>query len=110
MGKVDGLIRALEDMAACSEQLMKAATDLGAFIKEKNQTGKSAAETKPPESAKAETKKYSFIEVRKAFSAKAHEGHTEQLRALIAKYGADKLSAVKEEDFAAIMADLEALS
>ena len=68
------------------------------------------AAAKPPEPEKPAQKAYTFLEVRRAFSAKAHEGRTEEVRALIAKYGAEKLSAVKEEDYAAIMADLEALS
>ena len=33
----------------------------------------------------------------------------EQVKALIARYGAEKLSAVKEEDYPAIMKDLEAI-
>ena len=56
-----------------------------------------------------EEKKLSFIDLRKAFSAKAHAGYSDQIRALIARYGADKLSAVREEDYPAILADLEAL-
>ena len=47
---------------------------------------------------------------RKAFSAKSHAGYTEQVKALITSYGADKLSAVKEEDYPALMADLEAIT
>jgi hypothetical protein len=47
------------------------------------------------------------VDVRKAFSAKSHAGYTEQVKALIGKYGAAKLSAVKEEDYPALMADLE---
>ena len=54
-------------------------------------------------------KRYTFAEVRKAFSAKSHAGYTTQVKALITSYGADKLSAVKEEDYPRLMADLEAI-
>ena len=64
----------------------------------------------PAEPPAEEPKRYTFAEVRKAFSAKSHAGYTDQVKALITSYGADKLSSVKEEDYAAIMADLEAIS
>ena len=44
-----------------------------------------------------------------SLSVKSHAGFTEQVKALIGKYGADKLSAVKEEDYESLMADLEAI-
>lgn len=117
MGKVEELVSSLDDMAACSERLMKALLGVRDIIKgnrKKAAAAKAAepekTETKPPELEKPAAKTYTFVEVRQACSAKAHEGYTEQIRALIAKYGAARLSAVKEENYAAIMADLEALS
>ncbi len=66
-------------------------------------------EEKAEPAREEQPKKYTFAEVRKAFSAKSHEGYTEQVKALITQYGAEKLSAVKEEDYPAIMKDLEAI-
>lgn len=118
MGKVEELVSSLDDMAACSERLMKALLGVRDIIKGNRKKAESkAAASKATEPEKAEPKPekptektYTFVEVRQACSAKAHKGYTEQIRALIAKYGADRLSAVKEDDYAAIMADLEALS
>ena len=73
-------------------------------MKELSQEEETAAPAAEPQ------KKYSFMDVRKAFSAKSHAGYTEQVKALIASYGADKLSGVKEEDYPALMADLEAIT
>ncbi len=56
---------------------------------------------------KSET--YTFADVRKAFSAKSHEGYTEQIKSLITSYGAEKLSAIKEADYPSLMKDLEAI-
>ena len=119
MGKTEELVNSLEEMAACSERLMKALLGVRDIIKGKRQAEAKASnaaqsepeKTKPNEAKpeKNELKSYTFVEVRQAFSAKAHEGRTEEVRALIAKYGADKLSAVKEEDYAAIMAELETM-
>lgn len=47
--------------------------------------------------------------IRKAFSAKSHEGYTEQIKSLITSYGAEKLSAIKEADYPSLMKDLEAI-
>ncbi len=121
MDKVQELVSSLDDMAACSERLTKALLGVRDIITGNRKKAESKvtaakadvpekAETKPPEPEKPKAKTYTFVEVRQACSAKAHEGYTEQIRAMIAKHGADRLSAVKEEDYAAIMADLETLS
>lgn len=57
----------------------------------------------------AEAKVYTFVDVRKAMAAKSHEGFTEQVKALIAKFGAAKLSDVKEADYTALMDELEGI-
>ena len=62
-----------------------------------------------PASEPEEIKTYTFADVRKAFSAKAHAGFTEQIKSLINSYGAGKLSAIKETDYPQLMKDLEAI-
>ena len=57
----------------------------------------------------AEAKVYTFVDVRKAMAAKSHEGFTEQVKALIAKFGAAKLSDEKETDYNALMDELEGI-
>lgn len=118
MDKVQELVSSLDDMAACSERLMKALLGVRDIItgnRKKAESKATATKAATPEKAETKPEKpaektYTFVEVRQACSAKAHEGYTDQIRALIAKYGADRLSAVKEDDYTAIMADLEALS
>ena len=62
----------------------------------------------PAEEKKAEPeKKYSFADVRKFMSEKSGAGFTDQVRALLEKYGASRLSEIKEEDYAALMKDAE---
>ncbi len=65
----------------------------------------------PPKAAPqpAPQPEFTFTEVRKAFSAKSHAGYTDEVRALIRQYGAEKLSDVKEADYPALMADLETI-
>lgn len=52
---------------------------------------------------------YTFADVRKAFSQKSHAGYTNQVKELISKYGADRLSDVKEADYPTLMAYLEVI-
>ena len=87
------LIQALDRLAACGEELIATANAIRADMEK----------TTAP-------KEYTFTDVRKAFSAKARAGYTEQIKALITSYGADKLSAIKETDYPKLMQDLEAIS
>lgn len=66
------------------------------------------AETAPK--ATPEPKKAVTIEqVRAAMSAKSDEGKTAQIKALLMKYDAGKLSGVKPEEYADLLREVEAL-
>lgn len=119
---LDELTACGESLAAVGERLIKAASNLRDIFTdtaartdapESKDVVKIRSEKQPgqkTEAAKTEpVKTYTFADVRKAFSAKSHAGYTGQVKALIGKYGAEKLSSIKEEDYPAIMADLEAL-
>ena len=60
---------------------------------------------------KAETpkKKVTIEQVRAVMSAKSDEGKTAQVKALLLKYDAGKLSGVKPEDYADLLREVEAL-
>ena len=103
MNKMEEVLKALADIAACGEYLTQLANSTRELLEEKAEPG-----TQPAPPAE-EPKKYTFAEVRKAFSAKSHAGYTAEVKALITRYGADKLSAVKEEDYPRLMEDLEAI-
>ena len=104
MSKMSELSQVLDDLVACGEGLIRTANAIREIFSAEPEPA-----ARPEESRKEPSQRYTFAEVRKAFSAKSHAGYTEQIRALITSYGADKLSAVKEEDYPALMADLEAI-
>lgn len=106
MNKMNEILRALDEIVTCGEGLLKAIKTLREIFAEEPVP---ALPTQTEQPAALPEKKYTFTEVRKAFSAKSKAGYTDQVKALITRYGADKLSAVKEEDYTAIMADLEAI-
>lgn len=117
MSKVSELSQALDELVACGEGLIRTANAIREmFTGEPEPKRQPEPASEPPkEEASAappaeQPKRYTFAEVRKAFSAKSHAGYTEQVKALITSYGADKLSAVKEEDYVRLMEDLEAIT
>jgi len=62
-----------------------------------------------PEAAPEPTKKITIEQVRAVMSAKSDEGKTAQVKALLMKYDAGKLSDVKPEDYADLLQEVEAL-
>lgn len=52
-------------------------------------------------------KKYTFEEVRKALAAKSSAGFTNQVRELLQKHGASKLSEIEEGEYAALMEEVQ---
>ena len=66
----------------------------------------------PPESPAPQTptsKALTLVDVRAALADKSRAGHTEAVRGLLEKYGATKLSDINPENYAALLADAEAL-
>ena len=62
-----------------------------------------------PEAAPEPTKKITIEQVRAVMSAKSDEGKTAQVKALLMKYDAGKLSGVKPEDYPDLLREAEAL-
>ena len=62
-----------------------------------------------PAAAPEPTKKITIEQVRAVMSAKSDEGKTAQVKALLMKYDAGKLSGVKPEDYADLLQEVEAL-
>lgn len=59
--------------------------------------------------AKPEKKEISIEEVRAVLAAKTQAGKRREVKELLLKYDSGKLSGVKPENYAALMADAEAL-
>ena len=61
------------------------------------------------EEAAASAKEYTFTEVRTFLADKSRAGHTAEVRTLLQKYGAEKLSAVDPANYEALMKDAEVI-
>ena len=58
---------------------------------------------------KSETKAVTLEQVRAVLAAKSHDGFTAEVRALLEKHGASRLSEIDPVKYAALLADAEGL-
>ncbi len=89
-----------------AERLLKLAEDLRSLA-DSVQAVCSLAADKPPE-AKPEAG-IPLEKVRGVLAEKSRDGHTAEVRDIIRKYGADRLSDIDPKDYAAVIAEAEVL-
>ena len=107
MGKMSELAAELTELRHCGEILIGIADTLTEmFSGEKEAEAPVATTLEVPAEVK---KEYSFIEVRAALTEKSRAGKTADVKALLRKHGVEKLSDVKPEEYAALVAEAEEL-
>lgn len=126
MGKVKLLLDVIGDLRSLADSLQAVAdavADNGAAEAEMTtteepekagKTGKAAAkkdtakkDAKP--AAKQEEKPLTLEEVRAVLAEKSRAGHTAEVRELLNRHGADKLSEIDPAEYAALLAEAEVL-
>lgn len=118
MGKVKLLLDVIEDMRSLADSLQAVAdamtqTEPADVPEEKlkkaggKKAAKEAAETSPPPAP--EEKTLTLAEVRAVLAEKSRAGHTAEVRALLIKHGAEKLSDIDPDKYPALLADAEVL-
>ncbi len=125
MGKMKLLLDVIGDLRSLADSLQAvadAAADSDAAVEmaadEAGETGKTAKangrkavskKAKPAEKQGPEEKPLTLEEVRGVLAEKSRAGHTEEVRALLNKHGADKLSEIDPAEYAALLAEAEVL-
>lgn len=98
----DALLKdAIVEIRTCGEFLVKYAATLEEELKKANHPEPVA------ETVKVEEPALTLEMVRKVATDKSRSGFTEEVRSLIQKYGANKLSDVKAESYVPFMKELE---
>lgn len=113
MSKMSELSAELDELRRCGEILIGISDTLRELfstdVEEKttSKPKKQKATTKvPPEPA---MKSISLTDVRAILAEKSRNGYTSDVKALLLKYGADKLSDINPVDYEALLADAEVL-
>lgn len=129
MGKVKLLLDVIGDLRSLADSLQAVADTVAnseateaemTTTKEPEETGKAgkagkaAAKNTAKKEAKVakqepEEKPLTLEEVRAVLAEKSRSGHTEEVRELLAKHGADKLSEINSAEYPALLAEAEVL-
>lgn len=122
MGKVKLLLDVVADMRSLADSLQavaEAMTENESTEAPVENTGKKTKKTEAGKTAKAETeaepipareeKLMTLAEVRAVLAEKSRAGHTAEVRELLLKHGAEKLSDIDPAEYPSLLADAEVL-
>ena len=101
-----GISDTLREMFSGGEETSEAQETPAEKPKDK---AKKTAPAKEPEKPAEPEKQLTLADVRAVLAEKSRAGFTEEVKALIAKHGVDRLSEVPETEYAALLADAEVL-
>lgn len=113
MEKMSELAAELAELKRCGEVLIGISETLTEMFSgaDEEPVAETKAEEKPakkPEK-KQKAKEVTLAEVRAVLAEKSRQGHTGEVKELLAKYGADKLSGVDPAKYADLMKEAEVL-
>ena len=105
------VINALSELVTALQELKQQVTDgyINTFEEIYNPEKDEPKEALPTEQPVLETKTVTFVELRSRLAEISRAGYTAEIKGLITKHGAEKLSDVKETDYAALLAEAEEL-
>ena len=111
MSRIKLLLDVVEDMRSLADSLHAVATALSQSDQETAAAPNPAPAAPPPPAPAAPPPKAITLEkVRAVLAEKSHDGYTDQVRGLLQKFGAEKLSGVDPKYYAALLKDAEVLA
>lgn len=106
MNKMSKLAAELAELKHCGEILIGISETLTQMFSSDATQDK---QEKIKESKGKQEKALTLTDVRKVLAEKSRNGHTAQVKELLIKYGADKLSKIDPSKYAALLAEVEVL-
>ena len=103
MGKISELDMAIRDLRSAAATINDVADSLAEMF-----STESADEA--PDAATPAEPALTLEQVRAVLADKSRQGHTAEIRALLQKYGASKLSGIDPANYKALLADTEVLT
>ena len=104
MSRIKLLLDVIEDIRSLADSLQAVATALG-----QSDSEDTPAPAPAPVPADPPPKAITLEEVRAVLAERSHDGYTDEVRGLLQKYGAEKLSGVDPKHYAALLKDAEVL-
>lgn len=120
MSKMSNLDLVLDEMITAGQKMIEAANELKAMFsetsepepkkatKKKETTDEPATATAPAETEAPKT--YTFTEVRGIMAALSGQGKKAEAKALLQKFGANRLSELDEKDYAALVEEAQVIA
>jgi hypothetical protein len=102
-------IRSLADSLQALVDVMSENTPAEKPAAKASKSKKIAAKETPAETVPKEEKPLNLEDVRAVLADKSRKGHTAEVKALLNKHGADKLSEIDPAEYASLLADAEVL-
>ena len=103
MGKMNELSQAIDELRRCGDALIGVADSLRELF------GGNNTEVEPQPTVEAAKPELTLEQVRAGLAEKSRGGYTAQVRELLVKHGAAKLSDIDPAEYPALMADAEEL-
>lgn len=105
----DGFALVVESLREMAGQAVK---ETKPDVKQESKTGKATADKSTAvekEEKKKEEQKVAVEDIRAVLAQKSQDGKSKEIKELLGKYGAAKLSAVEEKDYLALLAEAKVL-
>lgn len=103
MGKMNEFSQAIDELRRCGDALIGVADSLRELF------GGNNTEVEPQPTVEAAKPELTLEQVRAVLAEKSRGGYTAQVRELLVKHGAAKLSDIAPAEYLALMADAEGL-
>ena len=102
MGRISELDMAIKDLRSAAANIDEVANTLAEMF--------SNTADEAPDTAVPAEPRLTLEQVRAVLADKSRKGHTAEIRALLQKYGAEKLSGIDPVHYKALLADAEVLT
>lgn len=113
MGKDSDIAELAEELKRCGEKLVDISKCLAELVSntEKNVSANNPSTNKKKEQKPKQSEKrtISIEEVRMVMAEKSRAGFTDEIRSIIAKHGADRLSDIDPTEFETILAEAKVI-
>lgn len=109
MSRIKLLLDVVNDMRSLADSIQAVCDAMESDGQPDTPEAKEEPQKKAPKAEAKKSPEITLEKVRGVLADKSRDGHTAEVRAIIQKYGADRLSDVDPKDYATIIKDAEVL-